>query len=493
METLKVPTKTWDCPICSDVMDGEANGLVSISKRCFHVFHETCIKKWVGEHNNTCPCCKLENFSVIELIPNPDFAMQYKAWKANPDEYSFQKAFAKIFAENYLDPTQDMNLLQIKPSDVLRPESLRGKARREELTNEEIDQYYEHSCHEIDKIRNTNTQQEIDLVGKNYHSSEALVLKQIAKQQQVLKKQNIQQFSRLDKIQESQQETHKIIDDIGDDFARERKKTEHINFAKTFIDKLEAFDALAEAEIKRLETQNPVNYSSVRAFRSFLTDLSKYRERFRVASQTSYTDPKNPSPEESPELLCAVNQEMEALVDSQSEEVRAVLRPESVIEEIVWTEQEKEHHKEMQEKIKTFYNILDEKVSLLKGENEAKNKNLIKELELSIDDLNGHYPPDISEITDKILKKEAMFVSALKTPFEYLSILNSKLEKAINRQPYRVKVLLGIIPPTNYTRNAKAFTVSVVVFGVFLLMRYHKPILAMFWEDKTINQIKKDL
>ncbi|MDN3508431.1 MAG: hypothetical protein P0S93_00095 [Candidatus Neptunochlamydia sp.] len=88
--------------MCSEVMDGETNGLFSISKRCFHVFRETCIKKWVGEHDNTCPCCKLKNFSVVEITLNPDFVVQYKAWKGNPEKHSFEEAMEDLYCGKFL-------------------------------------------------------------------------------------------------------------------------------------------------------------------------------------------------------------------------------------------------------------------------------------------------------------------------------------------------------------------------------------------------------
>lgn len=53
--TLTVSTETFACPVClSDVPPG----FRIVQLLCSHVFHQSCIKKWLA-HKNVCPVCKL--------------------------------------------------------------------------------------------------------------------------------------------------------------------------------------------------------------------------------------------------------------------------------------------------------------------------------------------------------------------------------------------------------------------------------------------------
>jgi hypothetical protein len=45
--------KMGDCPICYE----EVTKGTSTTTRCKHVFHQTCLQRWM-EENNTCPMCR---------------------------------------------------------------------------------------------------------------------------------------------------------------------------------------------------------------------------------------------------------------------------------------------------------------------------------------------------------------------------------------------------------------------------------------------------
>jgi hypothetical protein len=47
-----------DCPICMETLNSNLKELA-----CQHVFHESCIDRWLESHN-TCPVCRTELFDV---------------------------------------------------------------------------------------------------------------------------------------------------------------------------------------------------------------------------------------------------------------------------------------------------------------------------------------------------------------------------------------------------------------------------------------------
>ena len=165
MESLKVQSVSWDCPICKEVMNGD-NGDVAISKRCFHVFHDNCIRQWVNEHKGECPTCRLPNFSNVELISNPAFAQQYKLWKADPEGYSYEREIASYDYEMFdqmestldlkenkgFEPKYPYRNKSLKPEDVLRPKELRGLERRKELRDSELKDYSKEMLRQMNSL-----------------------------------------------------------------------------------------------------------------------------------------------------------------------------------------------------------------------------------------------------------------------------------------------------------------------------------------------------
>lgn len=94
MEQIKSRSKEWDCPICFEVMDGAANGQVSISTRCFHSFHKKCLYQWMGvDRLKSCPTCRMDHDSITQIIPNPDFSQCYKRSLSAPDSYTYEDAY----------------------------------------------------------------------------------------------------------------------------------------------------------------------------------------------------------------------------------------------------------------------------------------------------------------------------------------------------------------------------------------------------------------
>lgn len=143
METIKrVDPVAWECSICKSIMDGENKGEVSISSRCYHIFHRICIEKELTEYRSTCPICKLANFSIIELHPNEEFPKQCQKWKIDPEGYNYEKAFREQYQHN-----RNPNL---KETDILKPVPMRGLPSREYLTRKEVWNYSSEISRQID-------------------------------------------------------------------------------------------------------------------------------------------------------------------------------------------------------------------------------------------------------------------------------------------------------------------------------------------------------
>lgn len=132
----KIPESNWSCSICFNLMDGrqETNGSVCISKRCMHIFHRVCVENAIKEQRN-CPLCR-HNIGVVFLVDNPDYEKQCKAWDANRDQYTLEKAFFK----KYSATPEEKGL---REEDILRPESLHGKEWNPKISPEEKFRYHD--------------------------------------------------------------------------------------------------------------------------------------------------------------------------------------------------------------------------------------------------------------------------------------------------------------------------------------------------------------
>jgi len=310
MEISRVQHPDWNCPICSDIMDGDNQKDVAISKRCFHVFHDACIRQWVDEHKGNCPICKLSNFSNIEIISNPDFVEQYNLWKADPNNFSYEK-------------------------DLLRTESLRGLTWRDTLTRKEAWEYYDEIGRQIEALNPQTSWEKINKLKEEKNAAEQFLLREIDKK-------NAEQFKRLDAIENDQKDLNAHLD-VND-------------LAKHFTRKLEVFDKRAEDKIKNLKSKQLVDYSLVEKFRDFTIELGQYRRRFTLAAKTNLTNLYNPTPEEATRLLREVNVDMEAFVDYQPDAVRDVLRAVSV-DPIIHRNHEENHQSNRWPSRKTLFKI----------------------------------------------------------------------------------------------------------------------------------------
>ena len=291
MERLnKVSSDTWNCAICRDVMDSDT----SISKRCFHVFHNVCIKKWVVDHN-TCPSCRLEYFAPYELLPNPEFCEEYHQWLADPETYSLDK-------------------------DSLRPQELRGKERQTEPTGEDIRRYFKYSNQGIQELPDNATPEQIAVAQKREDKADDLMIKRIALRQseirvdqEMIHEQNIKQFAALARIKEDHAEMNKVLDG-------ELADNPHGRIVKDYEEKVEATKTKIENEICRLKTFQRRNHGGIRILRDLSIALGKYTPRFLEAGKT-----QERSHEESQELLRQIDSELVALLDSQPHAIRKLL------------------------------------------------------------------------------------------------------------------------------------------------------------------------
>ena len=167
--------QSWhDCAICQDILDGKPkeethNGLVALSKRCYHVFHKTCIERWLEEGKRECPTCRLPYFSRCEVVLNPEHTTQYEKWQADPQGYTYEQAFI----DEYRRSSQEEG---IDPSHIVRPRELRGQERRTMLTYQEIRTYYREVRAEIQKLSVNSTPEQIERAKKEAAEGENLML-----------------------------------------------------------------------------------------------------------------------------------------------------------------------------------------------------------------------------------------------------------------------------------------------------------------------------
>ena len=176
-----ITKSSWNCPICMEIMDGEKNGVVAISKRCFHVFHKVCIENWINEGSRNCPSCRLKNISVQEIILNPDYEKQCKKYLSNPENYSYKKAFDEEY--HHSDSTIDSSDGEenLKPQDILRPRILRGAERREDLNEQEARILLEETSKRMDSLIVSAKKKNLGKERASFYQSQDLVLSNIQK------------------------------------------------------------------------------------------------------------------------------------------------------------------------------------------------------------------------------------------------------------------------------------------------------------------------
>ena len=107
----------WSCSICFELMNGEKNGKVCMSKHCMHIFHAVCIERVIDE-KQICPLCRAQIDRSL-LVNNPEHEEQCRKWEENPSGYTLEKAFLMKYGKT---PKEKRQVAE----DVLRPESLHG-------------------------------------------------------------------------------------------------------------------------------------------------------------------------------------------------------------------------------------------------------------------------------------------------------------------------------------------------------------------------------
>ena len=287
-----ITKSSWNCPICMEIMDGEKNGLVAISKRCFHVFHKVCIENWINEGSRNCPSCRLKNISIQEIILNPDYEKQCKKYLSNPENYSYKKAFDEEYYHS--DSTGDSSGGEenLKPQDVLRPRVLRGAERREDLNEQEALILLKETGNKIDELFLDPTRHKIDKARKEYYQAESLALNNIEKK-------NTEQFEQL----------------------------AHLRLGYYYQDKIDSIEKKVENKITLLKREFNTNWDLINCLRQFSKSIGAYSERFIIAALTNYTDPNNPSIEESRKLLKEVDTELDSFVNGQNPNIKEILDP----------------------------------------------------------------------------------------------------------------------------------------------------------------------
>ena len=65
LDIEKINEKLEECPVCFT----SSETTIKI-KRCNHVFCEDCIQKWLKNHKNTCPICRINVIIEQENINN---------------------------------------------------------------------------------------------------------------------------------------------------------------------------------------------------------------------------------------------------------------------------------------------------------------------------------------------------------------------------------------------------------------------------------------
>jgi len=294
---VTVSADYWKCPICQDVLDGDTNGLVSLSKRCYHVFHKVCIERWLQQGSRTCPTCNLNHFSSREIILNPEHTQQYRRWHADPNNYSYEQAFQ----EEYGRSSQDVG---IAPENILRPVELRDLPRRGQLTPEEISHFHREMNEAVQALGADATPEQVEKARREIAEAREMA---------------------LDSLQEQSRRQDERLRDNGERLAVQGEKLSHQHLLsayykkvdtleKKIINKFRDFTDLSEEErseeikgfIKQL---NKVYYSLVQFNKSF-TQSGRTNER---------------SIEESQELLKQVETELDEFLASQPEHIKEIL------------------------------------------------------------------------------------------------------------------------------------------------------------------------
>lgn len=289
---MTVSADYWKCSICTEILDGQTKGLVVTSKRCFHVFHRVCIEEWI-EAKKSCPLCRLSHLTKYEVIPNPEYAVQYGKWENDPHKYTYEGAFQ----EEYGRSSEEVG---IPAEHILRPRELRGLLRREELTAEEISSLYREMVAEVLALGDNATLEQLEEVKKEYQEAENLILSS-------LEAHNESQHASLDAIQEENKRQFARLD-------HQMELTRYYEKTEPLIEKIDR----KLTSLRVLLTQE--NIQLIPQFSDVLMSLNAFSGRFRLSGQTHER-----SIEESQELLKQVDTELDEFLASQPEHIKEIL------------------------------------------------------------------------------------------------------------------------------------------------------------------------
>lgn len=297
-----ITEKDWECPICLSVMDGVNQGQVALSKRCYHVFHKVCIEQSLNEANRKCPKCNLENFSICEVLPNPEFETQYQKWDLDRIGYTYERAVR----EEYGRSSQQVGF---DPSHILRPVAFRGLDQRRSLTSEEVHQFYLEINLSIQNLDINSTPAQIEKARREIEAAEDLIINNHQEQ----------------------------LNDIGRDFSEMRAGNAHLWLVDRYRDrvallqeKINYKEKSIEEEISQLRKLRPRSdsisekLSCLNTFSLALTNLSLSIEDYKSEFlESGKLDER--TIEESQELLKEVDARLDAFIEEQPAHIKEIL------------------------------------------------------------------------------------------------------------------------------------------------------------------------
>jgi len=293
--TVSTDVSWKKCFACQEELGEDPAKLVAISKRCYDVFHESCIKEWLHVGRRSCPLCKLSYFSKCEVIPNPEYLLQYQKYKQNPREYSFERACVEELGHSH-------EQAGIDAEHILRPKEFRGLKQPRSLTEEEINAYFDCVSKDIDNLRNGENVDEA-LVEKL--RKELLEADELIKNRLHLKFDAIEQKQR--EIREEQREIREEQREIREGFTALSQKQQKQLKEQAKQQLLISY----ERKVELLEDRTEIPYL-VQSFRVF-------KIKFEEAAKK----------ENSEVLLRQVDVELEAFIESQPQGIQDILKGQS--------------------------------------------------------------------------------------------------------------------------------------------------------------------
>ena len=293
--TVSIDVGWKKCFACQETLGEDPSKVLAISKRCYDVFHQSCIEKWLHVGKRSCPLCNLSYFSKCEVIPNPEYLLQYQKYQQNPKEYSFEGACVEELGHSHEQEGIDAE-------HILRPKELRGLKQARALTGEEINAYFEDVSTDIDNLEN----------GENV--DEALVeklRKELLEADELIKKRLHLKFDAIEQKQDAiEQDQREIRQD-----QRENRQ------------RLIALGQIQEKQLKeQAKQQLLISYERKVELLESRTEIPSLVQSFLVFKIRFEESEKK---ENSEALLRQVDVELEAFIESQPQWIQDVLKGQS--------------------------------------------------------------------------------------------------------------------------------------------------------------------